>query len=368
MYLTLAVSGLYVFFVFCLLMGLFRLNKPTKKQSVHHIKACLIVPFRNESERIKPLLNSLLSIQYPIELLSILFVNDHSDDKGPDMVSQFIAKNRLKGKLIDLPDGFQGKKAALEYALIHADGEYVFFTDADCVLPPQWIHTMLNYACQNKCDMLGGAVAMTGKSFIGKFQVAEFLSLQAVTLGTSTYNKAVLSNAANMCVRTDVIKALDDPFRRDVTSGDDVFLMEKLQSESKKIAFSFNPNAVVKTPASESLKALLNQRARWLGKVRRYNLNFSVFVGGSFAFLQFAYLFVIVMLLVYNHWLVLLFFIVNKLVFDQVLLFQTASMLNIKSNVFYRIVLSLIYPVWTLFSSISAFIIRPEWKGRKVEV
>ncbi len=368
MWIILAFSGGYILFVLIILFGLFRFKQPNHFRSNEVKEVSLIVPFRNEEKRIQNLLDSLLKIQYPLDSLHIIFVNDHSEDASADIVSQFILKNRFKANLFDLPDGLEGKKAALEYALIHAVGDYTFFTDADCTLPPLWIQTMLKEAILKDADMLGGAVVMTGKSSVAHFQMAEFVSLQAVTLGSAAYNKAVLSNAANMCVKTDVLKALDDPFLRDVSSGDDVFLMDKLQKQSSKVAFCLHPYAVVQTPASESMSELMWQRARWLSKVKKYRLNFSMFVAGLFAGLQFAYLVVFVFLIASAQWLILLAFVMNKIIFDQVLLLQTAQTLKAEKHIFSYLFLSLIYPLWTIFSSIASFIIQPKWKGRKLEV
>ncbi|MDA3910644.1 MAG: glycosyltransferase [Bacteroidales bacterium] len=368
MLLILIPVGLYSIFIFFILRGISKLSGKKFVSLCDKPDVSVIVPYRNEKHRVNVLLESLKKLEYPLSKLQFIFVDDHSEDGTDADFDSFAKTTRFKTLLLHLPDGLKGKKAAMELGLMHARAKFVLFTDADCNPNPKWITEMACFAENSNADMVLGPVSMHGKNLVGKFQEAEFLSLQAITMGTAGFGKAVLSNAANMLIRNDCIQALDDPFKRDLSSGDDVFLLDNLQNQGKNIRFNFHSSALVITPASESLSQLLNQRARWLSKTKKYRLNFSMFIAGVFGLLQFMASAVILFLLITGQWTVLALFVFHKIVFDHLVFLRVSLQMRIKTPIFYTGLLSIMYPLWTIMSSLAAFFIKPKWKGRLVKV
>jgi len=368
MLLILIPVGLYSMFIFFILRGISKLSRRRDGITCNKPNVSVIVPYRNEKQRIGALFEALKKIEYPLMKLQFIFVNDHSEDDSEIHIDEFAKTSRFTTLLLHLPKGLKGKKAAMELGLIHAKAKYILFTDADCSPNPKWISEMTCFAENTAADMVLGPVWMQGKSIVGKFQEAEFLSLQSITIGTAGFGKAVLSNAANMLIRNDCIQALDDPFRRDISSGDDVFLLDALQKQKKNIRFNFHPAALVVTPTSESVNQLLNQRARWLSKTKKYRLNFSMLIAAIFAVLQCLTFVLFVFLLVSKQWAILALFLVFKLVFDHLLFLRVSMRMQIRLRLVFTVLLSLLYPLWTITSSVSAFFISPKWKGRQVKV
>ncbi|MEA1874126.1 MAG: glycosyltransferase [Bacteroidota bacterium] len=368
MLLILIPVGLYSIFIFFILRGISKLPKHKTVSSCKKPDVVVIIAYRNEKLRVSALLEALKKQEYPLHRLQFVFVNDHSEDSSDIDFDSFAKTTRFSTLQLHLPNGLKGKKAAMELGLMHAKAKYVLFTDADCTPNPKWISEMTCYAENSNADMVLGPVSMHGKSMVGKFQEAEFLSLQSITVGTAGFEKAVLSNAANMLIRNDCIQAIDDPFRRDISSGDDIFLLDALQKQKKNIRFNFHPAALVITPASESVRQLLNQRARWLSKTKKYRLNFSMLIAGFFALLQFMAFVLILILFVTGQWAVFFLFVFFKLVFDHLLFLRVCMRMQVKLRITYTIVLSILYPLWTLVSSVVAFFISPKWKGRQVKV
>ena len=368
MLLILIPVGLYSVFIFFVLRGISKLSEHSIPTYCEKPDVSLIVPYRNEKQRVGVLLESLKKLEYPLSKLQLIFVDDHSDDSSDAEFERFAKMTRFNTLQLHLPNGLKGKKAAMELGLIHAKAKYVLLTDADCKPNPKWIAEMACFAENSNADMVLGPVSMHGKSLVGKFQEAEFLSLQAITMGTAGFGKAVLSNAANMLIRNDCIQALDDPFKRDLSSGDDVFLLDNLQKLGKIIRFNFHPSALVVTPASESIAQLLNQRARWLSKTKKYRLNFSMLIAAVFGLLQFMAFALVLFLLINGQWAVLTLFVLHKIVFDHLVFLRVSLKMRKKLPLFYTGLLSIIYPLWTITSSLAAFFIKPKWKGRQVKV
>lgn len=66
---------------------------------------------------------------------------------------------------IDQPDErFKGKIHALKVAMEYVQSEFVMLTDADCILPEQWIRTLLTYFHDDV--VATGGIVSTGESGI----------------------------------------------------------------------------------------------------------------------------------------------------------------------------------------------------------
>ncbi len=109
-------------------------------------KISVLVPARNEEAHLPVLLKSLTGLTWPKEKTEILLGNDHSDDRTGELMEEF-ARDRPEVKVIHLrgEEGapLTGKTRVLDQLAARADGEYLFFTDADIELPPDWISGML---------------------------------------------------------------------------------------------------------------------------------------------------------------------------------------------------------------------------------
>jgi chlorobactene glucosyltransferase len=115
----------------------------------------VLVPARNEVQRIGPCLRSLLAQDYPN--FECIVLDDQSDDGTPDLVRSlgFSASSRFK--LISgrpLPPNWVGKSWACHQLSQVARGEYLVFTDADIVHHPGTISAAVNAIHRERSDLL----------------------------------------------------------------------------------------------------------------------------------------------------------------------------------------------------------------------
>ena len=120
----------------------------------------VLVPARNEEINIGPCVASLLAQDYPN--LEVLVLDDHSDDRTPDIVERLIveAKARrpsfsarlLRGQ--PLPEGWAGKNWACHQLAGEARGGFLFFTDADTVHAPGTVSAAVAYARKNRASLV----------------------------------------------------------------------------------------------------------------------------------------------------------------------------------------------------------------------
>lgn len=109
----------------------------------------VLVPARNEAERIGPCLRSLIRSDYPN--CEVLVLDDGSDDGTADLVLSlgFTREPGAPRRLLDgaaLPAGWTGKSWACHQLAAAARGEYLLFTDADTVHQPAALRACLRHA------------------------------------------------------------------------------------------------------------------------------------------------------------------------------------------------------------------------------
>ncbi|MEO5995101.1 MAG: glycosyltransferase [Chitinophagaceae bacterium] len=240
-------------------------------------KITVIIPARNEENNILHCLNSLVRQTYPLELLEIIVVNDHSTDNTEELVKNFPAINV---KLINLSDYTHGKllnsykKKAIEVAVAAAKGELIVTTDADCTSSPDWIKCLAAYQELTHAALIVAPVKIeSASSVLSIFQSVDFLTLQGITGASVSVKFHSMCNGANLTYEKKAFyevggfKNIDD-----IASGDDMLLMHKIVSRyPDRFFFVKAAAAIVTTQAASSWKAFLQQRIRWASKADKYN-------------------------------------------------------------------------------------------------
>jgi glycosyltransferase involved in cell wall biosynthesis len=114
----------------------------------------VIVPARDEGEKIEEAMRSLLALDYPH--LEIVAVDDRSrDDTGP--LLDRIAREDSRLTVIhvkELPDGWLGKCHAMHSGAQRARGEILLFTDGDVLFSPHTLRLAVTYLLNKPLDHL----------------------------------------------------------------------------------------------------------------------------------------------------------------------------------------------------------------------
>jgi chlorobactene glucosyltransferase len=116
----------------------------------------LVIPARNEEHNIEICLEGIITLDYPVELLQVVVVNDHSTDATRELVLRY-AERYPHIELVDaaaLPEGWMGKAHGCWMGAGRASGEWVAFIDADTYVLPRLLCTAVSYAQQHRLDLL----------------------------------------------------------------------------------------------------------------------------------------------------------------------------------------------------------------------
>jgi len=141
------------------LLSLGRLRATKKGNALSDPFVSLLVPARNEQAHIEMCVRSLVGQSY--ERLEVLVLDDRSSDKTASIVQGIInalpptQKGRLRllhGK--PLPPSWVGKNFACYQLSQHAQGAYLFFTDADTVHAPETVRAVIDCMHHLGVDLL----------------------------------------------------------------------------------------------------------------------------------------------------------------------------------------------------------------------
>jgi len=319
------------------------------------------------------LLDCLSEQAYPFDLLEVILVDDHSEDKGTEFVREFISKqvkSNFRLLQLDESDGFS-KKAALKKGIQNSSGKLIITTDADCTFGKNWVNSLVGFYERKKCRMVSGLVVFENKKgLFHKLQSLEFMSLIASGAGAISVNNPILANGANLCFERSLYNELKTIAHYDhIASGDDIFLLLETKKQIKKtgtICFLKSEDAVVTTKSARNLKEFVNQRVRWASKSSSYKDSFAIFTTLVVGLFSISIL-ILLGFSAINKWFSAIFtaVFVLKLLLDFPLMYSISAFLRRKKLLWYYLPMQLIYPFYVLIVAVLSVFMKFEWKGRK---
>ncbi len=340
----------------------------------------VIVPARNEERNIEHCMNSLVLQDYPEHLFEIIVVDDHSNDKTIEIV-RFIQKTNPAVHLLKLSEYTREarinsyKKKAIATGIAYAKGALIATTDADCIVPEKWLHTIGNYYLLNHPAMIAAPVRFDippAKNFLKKlffiFQALDFMTLQGITGAAINKRMHYMANGANLAYTKSIFESVQGFEGIDnIASGDDMLLMEKI-GFGKNIRYLKSKEAIVSTYPEPTLQKFLNQRIRWAGK--------------SSAYSDKKIKLVLVLVYLVNVWLMvaavgaifskipLLYFLIlffTKIFADLFFLFPVGSFFGQRKLVWWLILLEPFHIIYIIIAGWLGAFGSYSWKGRKVK-
>ena len=360
----------YVVLILQLILGFNKVKSFEVKDVTPKTAFTIVVPFRNEANNLPDLLHSFSRLNYPINLIQLIMVDDFSKDDSAKIYNQW----RLNHEAVDttllenLLLSNSPKKDALARAIPIAKHDWIITTDADCIVNKNWLLTLDNYIQTFNPEMIVGAVMYeTKNNWFHHFQQLDLMSLQGVTIGSFGIRKPFMCNGANFAYTKKIFLELDGfNGNEKMASGDDVFLLQKAVNVNKeKVHYLKNKDFIVKTKPENDLFKLFMQRVRWAGKSIGYKSSYAKFLAvvvllmnlgltSAFYLLPFTFL----------NWKIVLIVFLTKYSVDYILLYKSNTYLR-KGKFFIPIASSIIYPFFSSLVGIYSLFGSFSWKGRR---
>ncbi len=322
-------------------------------------KVSILVPCRNEKANLEKLIASLKNLKYPKELLEILLIDDHSSD------GSFTDFDESCIQVLKLPQGLEGKKKALGYGVDICSGELIMTTDADCLVPRDWVTSVVDFYTKEKSKFIASPIHYTSSvdNTLSSFQILDNIITMALT-GAGIFSKNYfLANGANMAFTPDTFNPKE--LGHQYSSGDDVFLINSVSKYyPNKVHFLKSKSAIVTTTTQENICKFIQQRIRWASKSR---ISSSNSLKGLYIITAFISLTMVLSLFIGTRaWVVfgILFFL--KFFIDLSFLRKIEAFFDYRIRFFSFFKASLFYIPYILFMALVAiFPFTYTWKGRK---
>lgn len=361
---------LFVFLIYCgliiyLTIGFTKQQSFKRSKKKQNIGFSIIIPFRNEAKNLPKLLVSLEKIVYSPELFEIIFVNDNSDDYSKKIIEKFSKKHSNYLLIENKRTTNSPKKDAIVTALKKTAFDWIITTDADCLLPKDWLITLNDFIIEKNPNMVVAPVNYkVNNTFLEQFQLFDFMSLQAATIGGFGNAIPFLCNGANLAYKKNIFNNVNGfKGNTSIASGDDIFLLEKfLDYDKNSVQYLKNKNVIVTTFPVNSWKKLLQQRIRWASKsanitlVRAKLIGLIIFLGNLFLLLN---------LFFTKSALLKLGVLFLKISLDLILLLPTLHFFEKQKKWWkYYFLSSLLYPFFSVLVVFLSTFIKYSWKGR----
>ncbi len=238
------------------------------------IRFSIIIPARNEEQNINACLQSIAQLNYPNELFEVIVMDDFSTDATVATAQQFpfVKVLELKTLLNEKINSY--KKKAIELGIAASTGDYIATTDADCIVPENWLYNFAFIIQQKPTVFIAAPVAMKEESSAIKvFQSLDFLSLQGITAASVGAGFHSMCNGANLCYSKEAFYKVDGFKGVDhIASGDDMLLMHKLYKQyPNEVNYCKATDSIVLTEPVETVAAFFRQRIRWASKADKYD-------------------------------------------------------------------------------------------------
>ncbi|MCO6041818.1 glycosyltransferase [Thermococcus alcaliphilus] len=209
----------------------------------------ILIPAYNEGETIAESIKSALSQDYPD--FEVIVIDDGSED------NTFEKATSLKDPRVRVfKKTHEGKARALNFGLSKAKGEIIVTTDADSILSPNALKSLVERFYSPEVVGVGGQVRVLGESFLERAQDVEHLRIAMFRRAKELEDLSVAPGPLS-AFRREALKQIGGFIESEV---EDYATTKELKKLGKVL---YAPKARVYTRMPKTLPELWRQRKRW---------------------------------------------------------------------------------------------------------
>jgi cellulose synthase/poly-beta-1,6-N-acetylglucosamine synthase-like glycosyltransferase len=371
-------SGLiYITYVENFRSGLARIKgKMPDMKTAELPKLTVIIPARNEEKVISETINSVLNQNYPENLFEVIAVNDRSTDSTGSIMDGL---SKIHGNLTvihikEVSNKISPKKNAILTAVRSTDNEIIITTDGDCVHDRDWIRSLVAPLMGAKSENVGivAGLSVFDKNYTDLFeelwqnmQNIDYISHSLIAAGSIGNGRAFTANGSNFLAKRSLYEKEDNNFKGELASGDDFFMVQAAQESNYRLRFVFNRESIVRTKPVDSIRDLIEQRARWASKAT-YASDFVLYFGiNTFIFYSGLMIAFIMMLSGYMSGRLFSVLFLMKFVPETIFLTYGFGKFGLDFKLRYYLPLQILHIPFSIFVVLKSKIAGFEWKGTK---
>lgn len=363
---TIVFLSVYLVFVGTIaLVGFFLHRSKTRKADATNLidskDITVLVPFRNEEERIHVLLNSIKSLKkYPKE---IIFINDHSQDDGAELIVEGL--QNISHRILNVPDDMTGKKRALRFATKECTSKYILTWDADVYFKPDYFDQLEQLP---EAEMYLLPAVLIAESSMEYLYEIDVVLANAINTGLAGLSRPIMASGANFLYNRSVFNEVDDlDSHSHMASGDDTYLLRDFRNNKKDVRVVSGLKCAVYTETPRSFREFIDQRLRWVGKTMDISDNLGTFVAMFQFILAIAFFGLLGISMFIGNWEIFSSLFIGKVIADLVLFFPFFVKMRRLLTWTLIPIYEILFPFYSLLLFILMFTYNPKWKGRKIK-
>lgn len=361
--------GLYLLVLGFMNAGVTRLARSSTLADDACPTVSVVVSARNEERDLPLCVASLVALDYPREKLQIILVNDFSTDRTPSLVDDAARDHSAITALHSErreDNGLEAKARGIAHGISIATGEWLFITDADGTVHPQWLRAMLSRV-KSDTGMVGGTLLVRDTGPLGRMERVSWAFLQTFSAGLAGWSLPIVCVGPNMGMRRALYEAAGGLECANFRVAEDLALFGMVVGAGHRVQMFMDRHTTVTLAPVPSASHLLSQHRRWLGGGVEQSRWYKVFVllalwwgFGLIAFLLLGWL------LSWKMWLT---FVVAKILTDFGTLWLQRRRLQISRHarligvleLYHLIFLAILPPIFLVNQGI-------EWRGEGYSV
>jgi len=317
----------------------------------------VVIAFKNESSNLPTLLSSLNQLNYPKDKFEVILVDDSSDDDYKSVIENF--KGRINIKLVNATDKIlPAKKGALEIGIKEVSFENIVITDADCIVPSEWLQYYSYYFSLGYDLIFGVSPFHEENSFTNKLSRFENLRSSILTFFFAKEGLPYSAASRNMGYTKKLFNKVKGFSNTTETySGDDDLFIREAVKQDAKIASVMNDKFFVYSNTKNSIKEYSAQKGRHTSTSHHYLLKHKIIIALWHTTNTF---FLFSLLLIPIDMNFILPFLA-KIFTDLILIKSLQSLLHYDFNPYEIIYLQIVYEMMLVISFINSFRFSLRW-------
>lgn len=229
----------------------------------------IVIVAKDEANYLPDCLDTLSELSYPKDKLEIILVDDRSKDATYTLMCQFANRNSHAKtiRMETVPPDYTGKTNGLIHGIGKCTGEILFITDADCMVPPDWIQSMLK-GLNEKTGLIGGYVQTDTQekkgTLFSRLQSIDWIFITTIASGWANLGYPISVFGNNFFIRKDVYDILGGFQAVKDQVLEDFALVQILRRKAiATVRVYLDKDSMITTQPVTSWTEFFSQRKRW---------------------------------------------------------------------------------------------------------
>src|SRR6185437_15196942 len=246
-------------------------------------RIAIVMPSFNEQEAIGRSLGALLELDYPVEKLQLIAVNDGSTDGTLAEMRRVADGAAGRVRVIDFPEN-RGKRAAMAAGIRGSDAEVIVFVDSDSVVAPDSLRKLVQPFADPRVGAVCGHADVLNlrENWLTRMQgVRYFVAFRVVKAAESVFNAVTCCSGCYSAYRREAVLARMEWWENQTflgvesTFGDDRSLTNCVLRDWRIV---YEKRAVSHTIVPGTFQGFLKQQTRWKRSWTRESLLVARFI------------------------------------------------------------------------------------------